>query len=301
VDQAALLRQINSEMNESTGSIVMRKKRIGGEIDRIRVIAVTSGKGGVGKTHISANIAYNLSKLGKRTLVLDADMGLANIDIILGLTPRFNLHHVLQGEKTLEEVIVEGPGEISILPAASGIQEMTELSQGQKLSLMEAINTLEESFDFMIVDTAAGIAGNVLYFSMAAKEIIVVVSPEPTSMTDAYAMIKLLYQKHAEKRILLLVNMVKNYQEAKEVYLKVSRATQHFLDLSIEYLGHIVYDEKVTESVRHQRALAEIYPRSKANQCIKNIARKMVEEPGGKYNIGSFKFFSKSIIGEDCG
>ena len=301
MDQAALLRQINSEMNESTGSIVMRKKRIGGEIDRIRVIAVTSGKGGVGKTHISANIAYNLSKLGKRTLVLDADMGLANIDIILGLTPRFNLHHVLQGEKTLEEVIVEGPGEISILPAASGIQEMTELSQGQKLSLMEAINTLEESFDFMIVDTAAGIAGNVLYFSMAAKEIIVVVSPEPTSMTDAYAMIKLLYQKHAEKRILLLVNMVKNYQEAKEVYLKVSRATQHFLDLSIEYLGHIVYDEKVTESVRHQRALAEIYPRSKANQCIKNIARKMVEEPGGKYNIGSFKFFSKSIIGEDCG
>lgn len=302
VDQAAYLREITVNAEKAAAEPPAAGKHAR---DRkpgsIRVLAVTSGKGGVGKTHITANLAYSLAKLGKRALVFDADMGLANIDILLGLAPRYNLHHVLLGQKTLREILVRGPADIRIMPGSSGVHELADLSRGQKLALMDELGGLDEHFDFMIIDTAAGITGNVLYFNMAAKEVIVVVSPEPTSLTDAYALIKLLYQKHAEKRIMLLVNMVRNFQEAREVYLKVSRATEHFLDLTIEYLGHIVSDETVAEAVRQQKAHAELYPRARASQCIQTIARKLCREPSGRYNIGSMKFFSNAIVGKDCG
>lgn len=302
MDQAALLREIKAEAEKAAQRPpAVRKSVKGQKNDNIRVLAITSGKGGVGKTHISANLAYSLAKLGQRTLVFDADMGLANIDIILGLAPEYNLHHVLEGQKTLQEILVQGPADISILPGSSGIQELADLSRGQKLALLDELGGLDERFDFMIIDTAAGITGNVMYFNMAAKEIIVVVSPEPTSLTDAYALIKLLYQKHAEKRIMLLVNMARNFQEAREVYLKVSRATEHFLDLTIEYLGHIVDDETVAEAVRQQKVHAELHPRARASQCIQNIARKLCREPAGRYNIGSMKFFSNALVGKDCG
>jgi len=302
VDQAALLREIKADAEKAAKRPpAVKKSAKGPKQDSIRVLAITSGKGGVGKTYISANLAYNLAKLGQRTLVFDADMGLANIDIILGLAPEYNLHHVLQGQKTLQEILVHGPADISIMPGSSGIQELADLTRGQKLTLLDELGGLGERFDFMIIDTAAGITGNVMYFNMAAKEIIVVVSPEPTSLTDAYALIKLLYQKHAEKRIMLLVNMVRNFQEAREVYMKVSRATEHFLDLTIEYLGHIVDDETVAEAVKQQKAHAELYPRARASQCIQNIARKLCREPSGRYNIGSMKFFSNAIVGKDCG
>ena len=240
-----------------------------------RVIAVTSGKGGVGKTNIAANLAYHLSRMGKKTLVLDADMGLANIDVILGLAPKYNLYHVLRGEKTLSDVIVEGPGGMKILPATSGVPEMAELSRGEKLALLDELDGLGSELDFMLIDTAAGIAGNVIYFNVAAREIIVVASPEPTSITDAYALIKVLYSQHGEKRFMLLANMVKNSGEAREVFLKVSNATSHFLNLSIEFIGHVPEDTRVTEAVRRQKALAEAYPDAAASRCIETIARKL--------------------------
>ena len=265
--------------------------------ENIRVIAITSGKGGVGKTYITANLAYILSRMKKKILILDADMVLANIDVILGLSPQYNMHHVLLGEKSLLEVMVPGPGGIKILPAACGVQEMAELSKGQKLSLMDELNELNESFNFMFIDTAAGITGNVLYFNMAAKEIIVVVSPEPTSLTDAYALIKILYNGHGEKRIMLIVNMVKNSHEAQEVFMKLSKATEHFYGLSIEYLGYIIHDEKVRYAVRKQKMFAEIYPQSRASKCLSSIARKICREKPETYNLGSMKFFSRAIIG----
>ncbi len=304
MDQASLLRQIKREAKKTADRppVKSRKPREDRSPEAgVRVIAVTSGKGGVGKTQISANLACGLAKLGKKTLLLDADMGLANVDIILGLTPQYNLHHVLQGRKTLQEVLVTGPGDIRILPAASGIQELAHLTAAQKLALMDELNGINGLFDYVLIDTAAGITGNVMYFNMAAKEIVVVVSPEPTSLTDAYALIKLLYQGHREKRIMLLVNMVKNFQEAREVYMKVSRATEHFLDLTIEFLGHIVDDGKVAESVRRQKALVEIYPDSPASECILAIARKLTSEPLVRYNLGSMKFFSNAIVGRDRG
>ena len=262
----------------------------------VRVIAITSGKGGVGKTNIATNLAYHLSQMNRKTLVLDADMGLANIDVVLGIAPKYNLYHVLRGEKALCDVIVDGPGGMKILPATSGIQEMADLSKGEKLALLDELDGLGTQLDFLLIDTAAGIAGNVIYFNVAAREIIVVVSPEPTSITDAYALIKILYSNYGEKRFMLLVNMVRNSNEAREVFLKVSNATSHFLNLSIEYLGYVLEDSKVTEAVRRQKALAEIYPDSRANKCLQSIARKLCKVQPEFCESGSLKFFWKSIV-----
>jgi flagellar biosynthesis protein FlhG len=267
----------------------------------IRVIAITSGKGGVGKTNIAANLAYHLSQMKKKTLILDADMGLANIDVILGLAPKYNLSHVLSGEKALADVILEGPGGMQILPASSGIQEMAELSKGEKLALLDELGEFCGELDFLLIDTAAGIAGNVIYFNVAAREIIVVVSPEPTSITDAYALIKILYSNYGEKRFMLLANMVRNSSEAREVFLKVSNATSHFLNLSIDYLGYVLEDTRVTDAVRRQKAVAEMYPDSRASKCLQSIARKLCKLQPEFSESGSLKFFWKSIVDKGRG
>lgn len=305
MDQAAELRVVKNlegEFNKSSSGKWLRDHKCGQRDKKdVRVIAITSGKGGVGKTHITTNLAYILSVLKNDILIFDADMGLANIDTMLGLAPKYNISHVLRGEKKLSDVIVSGPGGIRILPASSGIQEMSELSKGQKLTLLDELNELQESFDFMLIDTAAGITGNVLYFNMAAKEIIVVASPEPTSLTDAYALIKLLYRAHKEKRIMIIVNMVKSYQEAKVVFTKLSKATEHFLDLKIEYLGCILHDENITEAICNQKMFTEMFPHSRATKCLFSIARKIHSEKPDRHNVGSLKFFSRAILNADHG
>ncbi len=294
-DQAATLREIKKRSNPHAG---VRSKSDVVIVPRhdVRVISVTSGKGGVGRTNIAANLAYLIAAQKKKTLVLDADVGLANIDVILGINPRYNLSHVLKGERTLSEILVQGPGGIKILPSASGIPEMTELSRGQKLTLIDEFNTLSDSVDIMMIDTGAGISSNVMYFNMAAKEIIVVTTPEPTAMTNAYALIKVLYQRHAKRRFRLIVNMVRDASEAKDIYARLSNATDHFLNLTIEYLGYIVLDEKVKEAVRQQTAVAELYPQCPAVRCLAKIAKKISTETMEEYENGSIKFFWENII-----
>ena len=288
MDQAGALREMKMNMMPTA----IRQKMHNGNT---RVIAVTSGKGGVGKTNITANFAYILSKMGKRILLLDADAGLANIDVILGITPKYNLRHVLRGEKTVSEAVVEGPGGVRILPAASGIPEMVELSKGQKFTLLEELEGLDEDFDFMLIDTAAGIAGNVMYFNMAAREIIVVASPEPTSLTDAYALIKVLYQGYAARQFMLLVNMVGDSNEAGGVYTRLSNATNHFLDLPIEYLGYIPNDRNVPKAVKKQRLLAEAFPDSKATKSMSQVVEKLCRKQPEGYEDGTIKFFGRSL------
>jgi len=263
--------------------------------NRVRVLAVTSGKGGVGKTNISANLAYLLSKKKKKVLVLDADVGLANMDVILGLTPKYNLYHVLNGEKSIRDVIVQGPGGFMILPSASGIQEMSDLSKGHKLTLIDEIKTLQEQVDFMLIDTGAGIAGNVMYFNMAAQEIIVVTSPEPTAITDAYAMIKVLYQRHAKDHFRILVNMVKSEEEAKEVFARLNQATNHFLNVSVEYLGYVVQDEHIADSVRQQKPFVSLFPHCPASKCMQVLADKIGREEPEADTTGTFGFFWDAI------
>lgn len=296
MDQALMLRKIkSSERGENRPTTAIPAAARHHNVRQVRVIAITSGKGGVGKTNIAANLAYLLSKMNKRTLILDADMGLANIDLILGLTPKYNLYHVLKGERSLSETIIKGPGGIMILPSSSGILEMAELSKGQKLMLLDGLNALREEIDFMIIDTAAGIARNVMYFNSAAKEIIVVVSPEPTSLTDAYALIKVLYQRHAKKQFRLLVNMVKTPEEAKEVYERLSQATDHFLNLTIKYLGYVLNDEKLVDAVRQQKAVAELYPHSPASKCLRAVAERLCLEQPDNDGDGNIEFFWESI------
>jgi flagellar biosynthesis protein FlhG len=301
-DQAATLRTIRKKeqsiISKTDNLVAPKKYDIGHDI---RVISVTSGKGGVGKTNIAANLAYLLARMNQKTMVLDADAGLANIDVILGINSPFNLYHVLNGEKTLAEAIVDGPGGIKILPSASGIPEMTELSRGQKLTLIDELNALNDSLDYMLIDTGAGISSNVMYFNMAAKEIIVVTSPEPTAMTDAYALIKILYQRHARRRFRLLVNMVRDQAEARDVYERLSNATDHFLNLTIEYLGYVLLDEKVKEAIKQQRALAEIFPNSPAAKCLAKIAEKIYSETPEEDETGSIKIFWEKIIDRNCG
>jgi flagellar biosynthesis protein FlhG len=290
VDQAAMLRQITEQKKAMLDAAP--KERTAAHRYRICVISITSGKGGVGKTNIAANLAYLLAGMKKKTMILDADCGLANIDLILGLTPKYNLSHVLKGERTLRETIINGPGGFKILPASSGIQEMSSLSTEQKLSLQDELNTLQRRPDFMLIDTSAGITDNVMYFNMVARETIVVVTPEPTSLTDAYALIKVLYQRHAKKRFSLLVNMVKTQNEAKEVFLRMALATSHFLNLAIEHLGHVFYDENLSEAVKRQKLLAELYPDSPAIECLRAVAEKLCRTGREQEDNGIISFFN---------
>jgi len=289
VDQAVALREIR---RKEVFPIIKQKKYNGS----IRVISVTSGKGGVGKTNITANLAYILSRMVKRILLLDADAGLANIDVILGITPKYNLSHVLCGEKTLSEAVVQGPGGIKILPASSGIKEMAELSKGQKFTLLEELDGMDEDFDFMLIDTAAGITDNVMYFNMAAGEIIVVVSSEPTSLTDAYALIKILYQNYAAKRFMLLVNMVVDSNEARAVYTRLSNATNHFLDLPIEYLGYLPHDKNIPKAVNKQKLLTEVFSNSRASKSLSKITEELCRRQPEDCENGTIKFFDRSVL-----
>jgi len=290
VDQALMLREMKSRRQEALGPAQAVRPR-----KQVRVIAVTSGKGGVGKTNMAVSLAYYLSTMKQKTLILDADTGLANVDLILGLTPKYNLYHVLKGEKSVAETVVRGPGGIMILPASSGILEMADLSRGQKLTLLDELRDLHQELDFLLIDTAAGIAGNVMFFNAAAKEIIVVVTSEPTSLTDAYALIKVLYQRYAKKRFRLLVNMVKSPAEAKEVYKRLSQATDHFLNLTIEYLGHVLFDEKLPAAVKQQKAMVALYPQSPASKCLRVIAEKICQEEPENDSAGSIEFFWEDI------
>ncbi|HOK06394.1 MAG TPA: MinD/ParA family protein [Syntrophales bacterium] len=267
----------------------------------IRVITITSGKGGVGKTNIAANLAYVLATMGLRVMVLDADMGLANIDLVVGLAPRYNLYHFLKGEKTLEEIIVRGPGGMMILPASSGIEEMAELSRGHKLTLLDALNGLSERPDFLIIDTAAGISGNVTYFNLAAKEIVVVVTPEPASLTDAYALMKIMYQNYARKRFRILVNMARNNHEATEIFKRLRQATDRFLNIQIELLGFIPFDPKFKEAIRRQKALAEIFPHTTASRCLMVLAEKIRDEKPIFTDEGNLVFFGDGVIDHGLG
>jgi flagellar biosynthesis protein FlhG len=242
-----------------------------------RMIAITSGKGGVGKTNIVANLGYALSKLGKSTLILDADLGLGNLDVLLGVTSKYNLSHVITGKKKMKEIIIDGPGDMKIIPAASGIQELTQLSPQQKIKIINELNVLSNSNDILLIDTAAGISSNVTYFNTRAHEIIVVVSPDPTSITDAYALMKVLSVKYSEKHFNLVVNLAGNIQEANEIYRQLKLVTDRFLDIGLNLLGYVLFDEKVTKCVRRQKIISEQFPETRASRCIAALARKICD------------------------
>jgi len=256
-----------------------------------RIISVTSGKGGVGKTNIVANLGYQLSRDGKRVLILDADLGLGNLDILLGLAPRYNLSHVLLGEKKIRDIVIEGPGGLRILPAASGIQELTQLSRDQKMCMLYELDQLLDTVDILLIDSAAGISSNVLDFSVSAQEIMVVVTPEPTSITDAYALMKVLSTKYAEKTCRLLVNQVSSEQEGREIFRQLNLVAQKFLAISMDYFGCILQDANLVRCVKQQRIVSQAHPDSPATHGFRNLARRTKALPAIKTPQGDSQLF----------
>lgn len=245
----------------------------------LRVLAVSSGKGGVGKTNIVANLAYALSKRGKKVLVVDADLGLNNIDILLGLASKKHIGHVLSGDSNVEDIILQGPEGIHVLPAGDGLQELTQLETEKKMVLMDELDRVSRNYDYLIFDTGAGISPNVTFFCSAAHETILVATTEPTSLTDVYALMKVLHNKHSQKHFRLIVNSVVSEREAQGVFRNLTAVTDRFLKgVSVEYLGHIFQDPNVPKAIRQQKAFLEIYPFSKFSGCINELAEKIYKE-----------------------
>jgi len=278
-----------------------RAPRNGGQLGPValppvRVICVSSGKGGVGKSNIVVNLACAFDLMGKKVLVLDADLGLANIDVLLGLAPKENISHVLEGKRQLREVLVSGPGNIRIMPASSGVQELTRLTDEQKLQFLQLLDELETDVDILLVDTAAGISDTVLYFNLAAHERIVVVTPEPTSLTDAYALIKVLYTRHGERHFRILANSVHNEKGGKSIFAQMSKVADHFLDgISLDFLGSIPNDPDVPRAVLQQKALVEAFPNAPAARAFITIAEKIIKSAPHPNN-GTVQFFWKRLL-----
>ncbi|HHM04852.1 MAG TPA: MinD/ParA family protein [Gammaproteobacteria bacterium] len=262
----------------------------------VRVIAVTSGKGGVGKTNVSVNLSVAMALAGQRVVLMDADLGLANVDVMLGLHPSHTLADVLDGHRTLEEIILTGPAGVRVVPATSGIQSMAELSAMEHAGLIRAFSELGHTLDVMVIDTAAGISPSVVTFSRAAQEVIVVVCDEPTSITDAYATIKLLNKDHGVYRFRVLANMVDSLQEGRELFAKLQIVTDRFLDAQLEFMGAVPYDEYLRKAVQRQRAVVEAFPRSKSATAFKNLAAKADKWPVPRAAGGHVEFFVERLI-----
>jgi len=263
---------------------------------RTKVITVTGGKGGVGKTNVTLGMAASMARQGKKVMVLDADLGLANVDVLLGLRAGKNLSHVLQGVCDLKDIIIEGPHGMKIVPASSGMQGMTELTPAQHAGLIRAFGTLEEEVDVLLVDTAAGISDMVLSFSRAAQDVVVVVCDEPTSITDAYALIKILSREHGVNRFKIVANMVRSYREGRDLFTKLTRVTERFLNANLELVACVPVDERVRQAVRKQKVVIDAFPRSPASLALNALANKALTWPVPRNPGGHLEFFVERLL-----
>jgi len=262
----------------------------------VQVIAVTGGKGGVGKTSVAVNLATALASTGRRSMLLDGDLGLANVDVFLGLSPRHTMAHVLAGERSLEEIIVESPQGVQIVPGASGVAELANLSAAGHLNLVQAFSSLSARVDTLIVDTAAGIAHSVVQFTQAAQHVLVVICDEPASMTDAYALVKVLSRNHGIASFRVVANMVRAPGEGDALFQKFQRVTTKFLDVTLEYVGEIPEDPYLKRSIREQRPVIAAFPSSPASRAFKKLALKADKWPVPEGPRGNLEFFVERLV-----
>lgn len=260
-----------------------------------KVIAITSGKGGVGKTTVTVNLGVTLASSGKQVLLLDGDMSLANVDVLLGLTPRYNLSHVLEGRCTLEDTLLEGPAGLMVIPASSGKKNMAELTRAENAGIVNAFSDFSRAVDVLLVDTGAGIADSVLTLSAASQEIILVVTNDPASITDAYALIKVLSREHGVNRVQVLANQVANLGEAREMYAGLERVAEKFLNVNLGFLGAIPQDEWLRAAIRKQRAVVDLYPSAPSSLAFQALAKRTEAwQPG--LPRGHVEFFSERLL-----
>lgn len=258
LDQAAGLRQMARRLNP-----------------RAQIIAVTSGKGGVGKTNLSVNLAATLAGMKRRVILLDADLGLANADILCNVQPRYNLAHVVAGQRAISEVITPVPAGFSLVAGASGLAKMADLHESERRRIIAELETLQDMADIVIVDTGAGIGRNVLSFTAAADQIVVVTTPEPTAITDAYAVLKVLVRCGTEGKISVIVNQAHSRDEAKAVHERIAHVARQFLKTDVAFGGYVLTDPAVGQAVRKRMPFVTAYPNSGAAQCMAAWANRM--------------------------
>jgi len=275
---------------------IVESGRMSGLANPVQVIAVTGGKGGVGKTSVSVNLATGLAASGKRVVLLDGDLGLANVDVLLGLSPRYTLAHVLSGERTLDEILVKAPQGFHIVPSASGAADLAGMGGAGHLGLVQAFSSLASRLDVLIIDTAAGIAPGVLQFSQAAQHVLVVICDEPASLTDAYALVKVLSRNHGVERFRVLANMTRAPDEGLALFHKLERVAGRFLDVTLEYAGEIPEDDRVRQAIRAQRPVLEAYPGSPAGRAFKKLAKAADSWPVPAGPRGNLEFFVERLV-----
>lgn len=262
----------------------------------VQVIAVTGGKGGVGKTSVSVNLSVALAQMGRRVALLDADLGLANVDIMLGLNAKHNLEDVLSGAHSLTEVMLMGPCGIRIIPASSGTQHMAQLSAMEHAGLIHAFSEISEQIDVLIIDTAAGITDSVVSFVRAAQEVLVVVCDEPSSITDSYALMKLLNRDFGLTRFRVLANMTRTAQEGQNLFNKLTLVTERFMDATLQFVGSIPFDDAMRKAIQRQRAVVEMTPRAKASLAFHSLAEKVDRWPLPSTPRGHLEFFVERLV-----
>ncbi len=281
MDQAQKLRDIVSEGTP--------------EISDARIITISSGKGGVGKTNFTVNLGIALAKLGKRITIIDADLGLANVDVLFGIVTKFNLSNVIKGEISVQESMVKGPYDINIISGGSGIMDLIDLDQNQLEKLIHTLSYFNTISDYILIDTGAGLSKSVLSFVEAASDVVLIITPDPTSITDAYALIKNITNDD-QKRIKLIINRVESNEEGDEVFNKLEQAVSKFLNRELENLGYIFEDTNLKRAVRKQTPLLEAYPRAIASKGIENIAYNLDNNHKYAKSNNSFKSFLNKLM-----
>jgi flagellar biosynthesis protein FlhG len=290
LSQASTIKRIVSEIQQENFAVAAKSER------SPRVMAITGGKGGVGKTLTTANLGLCLTRLGMRTLLIDGDFGLANLDVVLNLRPEHTLDDVLAGEKDLKDIILDGPEGLRVVPSASGLLKISELGRMQKLLLLDQIESLDEEFDVVLIDTPAGISKNVQYWTSSAAEVVVVTTPEPAAMADAYATMKVLSQTVREERFRLVVNQARNDEEGLRVFDRMATLADEFLNVKVDYLGCVLFDDAVRTSVRERVSYVQRFPFSAASRGMRAIAAQVVSEKDFVSAKGTMQFFWKRMV-----
>ncbi|MCB0340977.1 MAG: MinD/ParA family protein [Pseudobdellovibrionaceae bacterium] len=262
-----------------------------------KTISITSGKGGVGKSTLVANLGQYLGKKGHRVLLLDGDLGMSNLDIMYNVATAFSVEHVISGRKFLEDIVVEVAPNVSLIPGGSGVFGLSDLNIMEKRLLMEQVSRLEQHFDYMLIDTAPGIADSVLYLNAAAQETLVIITPDPSSVTDAYALIKVLHQRYRENRFSIVCNMVQDQQEANRLYQRFSDVVSQFLCVSLDLVGFVPLDQELRRATKSQQLIIEKSPQASAAVAIRNVGEKLRVFKDIEHTKGGMQFFWEQIVG----